>query len=39
MAKLGGPADWALPYWNYSEDLAVQPKARLMPDDLFLRTI
>ena len=39
VAKLGGPADWALPYWNYSEDLAVQPKARLMPDDLFLRTI
>lgn len=39
VAGLGGPADWALPYWNYSEDLQVQPKARLMPDDLFLKTI
>ncbi len=32
VADLGGPADWALPYWNYSEDLVDQPRARLMPD-------
>ncbi|ESX27547.1 MULTISPECIES: tyrosinase family protein [unclassified Mesorhizobium] len=27
VTKLGGPADWALPYWNYSDD----PKARELP--------
>jgi tyrosinase len=36
---LGGPADWALPYWNYSESLATNPNARLMPPDFFERTI
>ena len=35
----GGPADWALPYWNYSEDLSKNPKARLMLPDFFERTI
>jgi tyrosinase len=39
IADLGGPADWALPYWNYSERLTVNPKARLMPPDLFKRTL
>lgn len=37
IAPLGGPADWALPYWNYSEGDASRklPKAftdRKMPD-------
>jgi tyrosinase len=39
IVGLGGPADWALPYWNYSEDLSKNPKARLMPPDFFERTI
>jgi tyrosinase len=39
IVGLGGPADWALPYWNYSEDLSSNPSARLMPPDFFNRTI
>lgn len=39
IEDLGGPADWALPYWNYSESLALNPRARLMPPDFFNRTI
>src|SRR5579862_2941122 len=31
VAKLGGPSDWALPYWNYSEDIATNPNARSLP--------
>lgn len=31
IVDLGGPADWSLPYWNYSEDLAVNPNARILP--------
>ena len=31
VAKLGGPSDWALPYWNYSEDTATNPNARSLP--------
>lgn len=31
IAKKGGPTDWALPYWNYSEDLAANPNARSLP--------
>jgi tyrosinase len=31
IVELGGPADWALPYWNYSEPLQQQPNARLIP--------
>ena len=29
VEKLGGPSDWALPYWNYSD--ANDPNARLLP--------
>jgi tyrosinase len=29
VKKLGGPSDWALPYWNYSDD--GDPNARLLP--------
>jgi tyrosinase len=39
IVGLGGPKDWALPYWNYSEELSKNPKARLMPPDFFERTI
>jgi tyrosinase len=39
IVGLGGPADWALPYWNYSEELSKNPKARLMPSDFFDKTI
>jgi tyrosinase len=29
IIQLGGPADWALPYWNYSD--ASNPNARRLP--------
>ena len=29
VKSLGGPDDWALPYWNYSD--AANPTARLLP--------
>src|SRR3979490_3143897 len=29
IVKLGGPADWALPYWNYSD--AANPRAGELP--------
>lgn len=29
IKQLGGPPDWALPYWNYSD--ASNPKARCLP--------
>jgi tyrosinase len=29
IVRLGGPGDWALPYWNYSD--ATNPKARTFP--------
>ena len=28
VVKLGGPADWALPYWNYSEDAGERLSCR-----------
>jgi tyrosinase len=30
VVQLGGPADWALPYWNYSD--ASNPNARRIPE-------
>lgn len=30
IVNAGGPGDWALPYWNYSD--AARPNARTMPD-------
>ena len=39
IIELGGPDGWALPYWNYSEDLASNPNARLMPPDFFNRLL
>ncbi|MGB6230042.1 MAG: tyrosinase family protein [Litorimonas sp.] len=32
VARLGGPSDWALPYWDYTEPLSVQPYARYLPE-------
>jgi tyrosinase len=32
IVSLGGPADWSLPFWNYSESLQVNPNARIMPE-------
>ena len=29
VESLGGPSDWALPYWNYSDE--SNPNARLLP--------
>ena len=31
VEELGGPTDWALPYWNYSESLVTNPEARRLP--------
>lgn len=31
VEALGGPTEWALPYWNYSQDLAENPNARRLP--------
>lgn len=31
IVSLGGPADWALPYWNYSA--ADVPSARVLPEE------
>lgn len=31
IVELGGPEDWALPYWNYSEPLSSNPEARHIP--------
>jgi tyrosinase len=33
IADLGGPDDWGLPYWNYSESQTSNPNARLMHPD------
>lgn len=37
--ELGGPAGWALPYWDYTEDLATRPEARLMHPAFTERTL
>jgi len=39
VESLGGPADWALPYWDYSEDLSINPEARRMPPAFRDRTL
>lgn len=31
VLQLGGPDEWALPYWNYSQDTFENPQARLLP--------
>ncbi len=37
IVTAGGPDDWALPYWNYSDP--DQPNARTMPDAFDLATL
>jgi tyrosinase len=37
VVALGGPADWGLPYWNYSD--STNPKARSLPPAFFAATI
>lgn len=37
VVEAGGPADWALPYWNYSD--ATAPQARHLPDAFAARTL
>jgi tyrosinase len=39
VEELGGPADWALPYWDYSEPLSRQPMARHIPPPFRNRTL
>ena len=37
IAELGGPADWSLPYWNYSDQ--QNPSARILPPAFRARTL
>ena len=37
VVTAGGPADWALPYWNYSD--GARPNARTIPDAFDLPTL
>ncbi len=37
VVKLGGPAGWSLPYWNYSD--TSNPNARRLPMAFFLPTL
>ena len=39
VTELGGPEDWALPFWNYSEPLADNPNARMMPPEFIEQQI
>ncbi|MGF1550795.1 MAG: tyrosinase family protein [Sphingomonadaceae bacterium] len=39
VAGLAGPADWALPYWDYSEPLSANPAARRMPAEFLDRQV
>jgi len=33
VEALGGPSDWALPYWDYSESIMINPEARNIPPE------
>jgi len=37
IVKLGGPSDWALPYWNYSDP--TNPSATQLPPAFFAPTL
>ena len=37
IVRQGGPSDWALPYWNYSDD--EEPRARLVRKEFRDRTL
>lgn len=38
VVKLGGPADWALPYWNY-DDYATRPEVLGLPKEFYDKTL
>jgi len=37
IVKQGGPADWAMPYWNYSD--TQNPQARMLPPAFACKTL
>ncbi|WP_210481122.1 tyrosinase family protein [Naasia sp. SYSU D00948] len=37
VIEAGGPEDWALPYWNYSD--TTRPEARVLPDAFAQETL
>ncbi|PKR50533.1 tyrosinase [Thalassospira marina] len=37
IIKQGGPADWAMPYWNYSD--SQNPQARMLPPAFASKTL
>ncbi|WP_448953832.1 tyrosinase family protein [Labrys neptuniae] len=39
IEKLGGPKDWALPYWDYTQAPTNVPNPQLMPPSFFSRTV
>jgi tyrosinase len=39
VKDVGGPADWALPFWDYSESRSTNPNATLMPPAFLDRTL
>ncbi|MBV9581299.1 MAG: tyrosinase family protein [Chloroflexi bacterium] len=39
IQSLGGPDDWALPYWNYSESLEEVPQAQQLPPEFIQQTL
>jgi len=39
IVDLGGPEEWALPYWDYTANPASTPNPQLMPPSFFSRTI
>lgn len=39
VAALGGPKDWALPYWDYTAPASGVPNPQIMPPSFFSRTI
>lgn len=38
IVKLGGPADWALPYWDY-DDFAERPDTLGLPQEFYDKTL
>ncbi|MFD2645291.1 tyrosinase family protein [Pseudomonas japonica] len=38
VVKLGGPADWALPYWNYDE-YQTRPETLGLPEEFYSETL
>lgn len=38
VVKLGGPADWALPYWDY-DDYVNRPQVLGLPEEFYAKTL